>query len=53
MGELIRRDHPILIIETESMEVIDLLNKYDYVHKKLPGSPNLVFLHRDSANISI
>lgn len=43
MQQLIENHHPILIIETESKEVIDRLATFGYVSEKLKNSPNILF----------
>ncbi len=43
MQKLIEKHHPVLIIETDSKEVITRLTSMDYVSEKLPGSPNVLF----------
>lgn len=43
MLQILRRDHPILIIETGTQEVVDLLSPMGYVCESLPNSPNKIF----------
>lgn len=43
MSELIRRDHPVLIVETHSEEVINLLEGLGYSWSRLERSPNVLF----------
>ena len=43
MQQLIENHHPILIIETESKEVIDRLATFGYISEKLHNSPNVLF----------
>lgn len=43
MKEILRRDRPVLIIETFAEEVIDLMRTLDYSHERLPRSPNIIF----------
>lgn len=43
MKNLLARDHPVLIVETGSNEVVQWLRALGYGHTALPGSPNLVF----------
>lgn len=43
MCDLLERDHPHLIVETSSRQVVDLLAAYGYTGERLPGSPNLLF----------
>lgn len=42
MRNLIARDHPILIVETGSQEVVAGLISAGYIAEKLPGSPNFL-----------
>jgi FkbM family methyltransferase len=52
MAQLLHRDHPTLIVETNSSEVSEFLNSFGYVSEKLAKSPNTVFrqayTHEDS-----
>ncbi|MEA1898940.1 MAG: FkbM family methyltransferase [Bacteroidota bacterium] len=43
MQRLIEKHHPVLIVETDSEELITKLTSMDYVSEKLPGSPNILF----------
>jgi FkbM family methyltransferase len=43
MQRLLAHYHPVLIVETESKEVIDNLSSLGYAPEKLQHSPNLVF----------
>jgi FkbM family methyltransferase len=43
MVELLRRDHPTLIVETSSDEVISLVTGLGYETEQLAGSPNRLF----------
>lgn len=43
MVELLRRDHPTLIVETSSDEVIGLVTGLGYDTEQLAGSPNRLF----------
>ena len=43
MQELIRRDHPVLIVETGDPQVVDRLRAAGYAAQKAPGSPNFLF----------
>lgn len=43
MRALIARDHPVLIVETGSPEVVADLAAAGYAPEKLPGSPNYLF----------
>lgn len=43
MVELLRRDHPALIVETGKQEVWDLLAKLGYSGKRRTDSPNVIF----------
>lgn len=45
MKELLCRDHPILIVETDQAEIVELLKCLGYVNKKISGSPNMLFIH--------
>lgn len=47
MEEILARDHPILIVETNSVEVTALLTHYGYEAEHLEGSPN--WLYRQSS----
>jgi len=40
---LLVRDHPILIVETGSSDVVEYLRRFGYTSEKLPGSPNTLF----------
>jgi hypothetical protein len=40
---LLARDHPTLIVETGSSEVVEYLSQFGYTSEKLPGSPNMLF----------
>jgi FkbM family methyltransferase len=40
---LLARDHPTLIVETGSSEVVEHLRQFGYTSEKLPGSPNALF----------
>jgi len=40
---LLARDHPTLIVETDSSEVVQHLRGLGYTNEKLPGSPNTLF----------
>jgi hypothetical protein len=42
MRGLLERDHPILIVETGSVETGDLLDAMGYATERLPGSSNLL-----------
>jgi FkbM family methyltransferase len=42
MRALLERDRPVLIVETSSQEVIDLLARLRYATKRLPDSSNLL-----------
>jgi len=46
MVQLLRRDRPVLIVETESDEVIADLLAIGYAQERLPGSPNVLFRPR-------
>ncbi|MFC3549817.1 FkbM family methyltransferase [Lysobacter cavernae] len=43
MQRLLARDHPVLIVETASDDVIASLTRLGYGWQRLPDSPNLVF----------
>jgi FkbM family methyltransferase len=43
MLELINRDHPILIIETGTPQVVELLTSIGYTYERIKGSPNVIF----------
>lgn len=43
MKELLERDHPILILEDNDSEVVDVLGEFGYLSEKVPGSCNRVF----------
>lgn len=43
MTELLLRDHPILIVEDNSPQIITFLDKFGYLSKKLENSNNRVF----------
>ncbi len=45
MINLIMRDYPILIIETNSSELVEYLKRLGYSSEKLDGSPNYIFRH--------
>jgi FkbM family methyltransferase len=40
---LLARDHPILIVETDSSDVAEHLGRFGYTSERLPGSPNTLF----------
>jgi FkbM family methyltransferase len=42
MRQLLTRDRPVLILETASHEAVELLNAWDYMTERLPGSSNLL-----------
>lgn len=43
MQQILRRDRPLLIVETGKEEVWELLASLGYLGKQLPGSPNVIF----------
>jgi len=43
MQHLLQRDHPTLIVEGDSPEVVSYLKAFGYSYEKHIGSPNLVF----------
>ncbi len=45
MTRILRRDHPVLIVEGQAPEVQALLDEFGYGYRDLPDSPNRVFLH--------
>ena len=45
MRNLIQRDHPTLIVETNSHVIVDFLKEFDYIAEKIPKSPNYIFRH--------
>lgn len=48
MGDLIRRDFPILIVEDDSNEIVEHLDALGYEAKKLSGSCNTIYRKRSS-----
>jgi len=42
MRGLLARDHPVLIVETDSRETMSFLGGLDYTFERLPGSSNLL-----------
>lgn len=46
MKKLLQQEHPLLIIETYSKEVIEFLNNLDYIPENIPYSPNYIFRHK-------
>lgn len=53
MHGLLRRDHPILIVETSDQDVWDFLASIGYVGKALSGSPNVLFHCGDQRVIAL
>lgn len=49
MEALLRREHPLLVVEDPTPPVYELLRACNYVSLELPESPNRVFLERDVA----
>jgi len=47
MRNTLRRNRPILIVETNQREVWEFLGSVDYAGIRLPGSPNVVFHRND------
>ena len=45
MNELLKRDHPYLIVEASSETIINYLKSYGYINENIPGSPNYVFTY--------
>lgn len=43
MADLLQRDHPTLIVETDSSEVEASLSSMGYLAERLDGSPNILF----------
>ena len=43
MQQILLRDKPILIVETNTKHIEDTLEKIGYTHERLDGSPNLLF----------
>jgi len=43
MKEILKRDHPVLIVEGEVKEVEDFLNGLGYTFEKIDGSPNRIY----------
>ena len=50
MEALLRRDHPALIVETDSPEISGLLQGMGYQAEHLPESPNVLFRHAPALN---
>jgi len=50
---LLRRDHPILIVETSDQDVWDFLASIGYEGKALSGSPNVLFHCSDQRVIAL
>lgn len=44
----LRRDHPIIVIESTSEELGEIMRSLDYVREDLPGSPNALYRHPGS-----
>jgi FkbM family methyltransferase len=44
MMETIRKYHPVIILETGSSAIIEMLNIEGYKSQRLPGSPNMLFI---------
>jgi FkbM family methyltransferase len=51
METLLRRDRPVLIVETPRREVMEFLSALDYSGRQAPGSPNCVLTH-DGVNVA-
>lgn len=47
MRNILLRDRPILIVETNHSEVWEFLGSFNYAGFRLPGSPNVVFHRND------
>jgi FkbM family methyltransferase len=43
MKNLLRRDHPILIVEANSESTVKFLESMSYTGRRLPNSPNILF----------
>jgi len=43
MTQLIEKDHPILIVETDSKDVIDMVSSMGFTWTRLDNSPNILF----------
>lgn len=43
MSDLLKRDHPYLIVEASCESIIKYLETYGYVNESIQGSPNYVF----------
>ena len=43
LENIIMRDHPVLIVETDSPHALESLANFGYSGEKLPGSPNMLF----------
>jgi FkbM family methyltransferase len=43
MKDLLRRDHPILIVEASSDSTVSFLESMNYTGRRLPNSPNILF----------
>jgi FkbM family methyltransferase len=50
MTNLLKTYHPVLIVETNSNEVVSLLASLGYVANRLPNSPNIIFQKGTSRN---
>ena len=51
MRELLIRDKPTLIVETDSREVEDSIEILGYTHQRLDGSPNILFLAKGNTEV--
>ena len=49
MRDLLSRDKPILIVETSSREIQDMLAKLGYKSEVIDGSPNIFFRFNSNA----
>jgi FkbM family methyltransferase len=48
MEKMLLRDHPVLIVETSSTEIVEHLGAKGYTFERLKGSPNIIFRHKGS-----
>jgi FkbM family methyltransferase len=53
MRALLQRDHPTLIVEDNSDQVVEFLKTFGYFHQKLAGSSNRVFSTREAELLSM
>ena len=43
MRNLLERDHPVLIVEDNSVEITSFLQALDYKHRRIDSSSNRIF----------